>query len=441
MNERPRQAGKREMMNRFPGFLTIQSLRSGACLVLGFMISLVVLSNAAAAGTQRITSPEALAQALPRAKAGSVLVLDPGQYGVLSLRGLSTKGQVTLRSAKPSAPARFSGMMLRDVQGLTIENVVFDYDFQSGDVLSQRPFQVLKSARITISNSVFDGDLARGLTPIDNGFPTAFGLVVRGSKQITLTGNEIHNFYRGAVISQTSDVVVKGNDLHTLRMDGFNFAEVTGVRIEQNYIHDFARNLKSKDHSDMIQFWTASTNAPSRDIVIRHNVLNSGNGWYTQSIFMRNEKVDTGQAGADMFYRNIVIEQNVIINAHAHGITVGETRGLKVRNNSVLRNPRSEGKKKSISLWSPRIAVAASARDVVIESNVTSSIIGPEQQRDWRVDNNVIVQDHSRGQAGFYTAMFENPLRGNPKDLRRFFAKKGSAVAQQKAGAARLRPE
>ena len=123
-----------------------------------------------------------------------------------------------------------------------------------------------------------------------------------------------------------------------------NFAQVERVRIEANHIHDFNRVLESPDHADMIQFWTNGTTSPSSDITIRGNILNSGAGWFTQSIFMRNELVDSGKAEAEMFYRNVIIEDNVIINAHLHGISVGETAGLKIANNTVIRNARSQGK-------------------------------------------------------------------------------------------------
>ena len=56
---------------------------------------------------------------------------------------------------------------------------------------------------------------------------------------------------------------------------------------------------------------------------------------------MRNEMVDTGGAGDEMFYRNITIEDNVIYNAQVHGITVGETHGLTIKNNTILRNQAS----------------------------------------------------------------------------------------------------
>ena len=63
-----------------------------------------------------------------------------------------------------------------------------------------------------------------------------------------------------------------------------------------------------------------------------------GKKW-TQSIFMRNEVVDQGLAGANMYYQNVLIENNIIYNAHTHGITVGETIGLTIDHNTALTEP------------------------------------------------------------------------------------------------------
>ena len=162
----------------------------------------------------------------------------------------------------------------------------------------------------------------------------------------------------------------------------------------------------------MIQFWTNGTDAPSTDIMIRGNLLASGRGTWTQSIFMRNEEVDTGRAGMEMFYRNILIEENVIANAHLHGITVGETEGLVIRQNTVLRNALSEGEDDNPPLWTPMIRVVEEARNVYITGNIVAKIAGYEGQTDWQVSDNLFVQDRTRMEAGFYDKVFT----GSPVD-------------------------
>ena len=114
---------------------------------------------------------------------------------------------------------------------------------------------------------------------------------VSDATNITIANNEFFNWYRAAVFSNVDDLNVTNNDVHSIRSDGFDFIEVNDVLIQGNYIHDFVANLESGDHADMIQFWTSGTDSPSTNIVIRGNVLDSGAGDWTQSIFMRNEVV------------------------------------------------------------------------------------------------------------------------------------------------------
>ena len=409
------------------------------CLALLSALTLGLMSTAQAE-TVPVATPAALQQALLAVAPGDVLVLGAGDYGQLDLRGLVMPQDrpVVLRGADDGA-VRFSGMQLRDVGGLVLENLSFDYSFAPGDPPHLRPFQIINSRGVTIRGALFDGDVARSVGPDSDGYGTAFGLSVRGSAQVTIEAVEIRGFFRGLVVSESRDLVVRGNDLHDLRMDGMNFAQVEDVLIEGNHIHDFARALASGDHADMIQFWTNGTETPSRDIVIRGNVLNSGGGWWTQSIFMRNELVDQGLAGAGMFYRNVLIEQNVIINAHLHGITVGETDGLIIRNNTVIRNARSEGADDNVALWNPRISVSAAARDVQILRNVVSRIAGVEGQADWVVADNVFVQDQGRlGEGLFYDLAFVAARTGDPQDLGAFSYLPGGPLDGTGIGASRL---
>ncbi|WP_146592175.1 right-handed parallel beta-helix repeat-containing protein [Puniceibacterium confluentis] len=387
-----------------------------------------------------ISSAAALQEALAATPGGGRIVLAGGVYGVLALRGRSApdSAPLVLRSADPANPARFSGLELRDMRNVILENVVFDYSFRPGDMLHLRPFQVLNSRGVTIRGALFDGDLARGRSAVDDGFATGFGLGVTGSTGVTLENSEIRGFYRGLVVHDSRQVLVRGNDLHGLRMDGMNFAQVRDLRIEANHIHDFARALDSGDHADMIQFWTNGTTAPSRDIVIRGNLLNSGQGWYTQSIFMRNDLVDRGLAGPAMFYRNVLIEGNMILNAHLHGITVGETDGLVIRNNTVVRNARSEGAAENPALWTPQIRVAEGSRDVAIQRNVTAKLSGPGSQPDWQVADNLFVQDRDRMGPGFYGTVFGPEALSRPDRPASFAPHPGGPLDGSGIGAAAL---
>jgi hypothetical protein len=405
------------------------------------ILALVFASLSASIGAadiRKVSSPQELEAALSSHSDGQVISLAEGDYGSLSLRRFFAKPAVVLRSADPKRPARFSGMTLNEVTGLTLENVVFDYDFQFGDKLYMRPFQILNSKEISIHGALFEGDVARGSSPTANGYPTAFGLGVRNSSYIVVEKSEFREFYRGLVMSQSSNLFVRGNNVHSIRMDGMNFAEVQNVKIEQNHIHDFIRSLESKDHADMIQFWTRGTKSPSRNIIIRDNLLNSGKGWFTQSIFMRNDLVDRQLAGDEMFYQNITIENNLIINAHLHGITIGETKGLKIIRNTVVRNAKSEGKRKNPGLWIPQVRVAETSQNVEVSRNVVHRIVGVHEQHDWRIEENFLVQDKSRMKPGFYAQVFGQAAVNDPTLASSFTIEAGSSIRGMEVGASIL---
>lgn len=389
-----------------------------------------------------VASAEALSAALAKATADTVLQLAGGDYGALVLKDVSggEGAPIILRAADPAAPVTFTTLDLRGVKHMVLDGLTFDYTFAPEDKPNLRPFQISGGQDVTIQNSLFDGDMAAGVSAEDDGFPTGVGLSLRDMTGVLLQGNEIRDFYRGLVVSDSVDVVVKANDIHGLRMDGGDFAQVENVRIEGNHIHDFKRVLESADHANMIQFWTNGTTKPSRNITIRDNILNSGKGWFTQSIFMRNDLVDRGLAGAEMFYSNVTIENNVIINAHLHGITMGEVAGLVIRNNTVVRNAASQGKEDNPGLWTPQIRVAPTSTKVTIADNVANKVVGYDIQADWAVSGNFLIQDGFPSQPGFYDQVFVAARSGDPTDLASFAYLAGGPLDGVGIGASQLDP-
>jgi len=393
--------------------------------------------------TTSVSNLTELYNALSTATRGETIELAGGNYGKMSLNkklgfDLTFPKGVTITSADPDNPAVFSGLDIREVSNLTFDAVTFDYTFQSGDKIFSRPFSVVGSENVTIRNSTFDGDLASGVSEIDDGFGYAIGLSVRKSQGFNLENNEFFDFHRGATFSDSGDVAVTGNDIHSIRMDGLNFSQIDGANIEDNYIHDFRGSKKSLDHSDMIQFWTNGTDSPSKDIVIRGNHLDIGEGNFTQSIFMRNDVVDQGKAGTEMFYQDITIENNTIINGHSHGITVGETNGLVIKSNTVLHadGDMQDGLDHKIEV--PRINVAADSTNVKIQSNVTANITGQEGQPDWSVRQNAFVQDQDPNAPGYYGDVFVASTLDLVDGVHQVRALDGSMVDTLGAGAPAL---
>lgn len=388
-------------------------------------------SHQAMAGTLDVASSDALADALRGAEPGTTIRLAPGDYGMLVLRDLAggADAPIVIASADPSRPARFSRMILRDVAHIDLQDLLVDYTFDPSDPDHLRVLEIGGSQDLRLSGLVLDGDIARGVSAIADGYPTAYGIGIRNVDGLTLENSEIRGFFRGLVVGDSVGITVRGNDLHGMRMDGMNFAHVNQVLVEGNWVHDFKRSLASGDHADMIQFWTNGTEKPSTDVTIRGNLLASGAGAFTQSIFMRNEEVDRGRRSfADMAYRDVRIEDNVIINAHLHGITVGEADGLVVAGNAVLRNASSEGEDDNVDLWAPRIRLSPGSRDVTVVRNVTLAISGAEGQPDWRVEDNLLVQDRGPSGPGYYATVFAGMPAGDPRDPATFAPRAGGPL-------------
>ncbi len=387
-----------------------------------------------------VSSEAELYDALANATGGEIIELAPGDYGDLSLSGKSNfditfDSEVQIVSADPENPAVFSGLDVRDAANLTFDSIKFDYTFEPGDNIWDRPFSVSDSENITIRNSTFDGDLAHGVSDVADGYGYAIGLSFRDSTGITVEQNEFFEFYRGMTISSSSDIKVLSNDVHSVRMDGMNFAEVTGVLIENNHIHDFNASLNSLDHSDMIQFWTNGTDTPSTDITIRGNHLDIGEGDATQSIFMRNDLVDRNLAGDEMFYQNVLIENNVIVNGHRHGITVGETDNLVIQHNTVLHDDGRMQDDTDSLVEIPRISVASESRNVTVTQNITSEVNGHENQSSWTLENNAIVQDQDSDGEGYYGDVFVTTSLAIHSGTHNFLALPGGIVDMLNAGA------
>jgi len=234
-------------------------------------------------GTLNVSNLTELYSALAKAQGGETILLAGGNYGDFNLTMQSKfnyafPSNVTIASADPVNPAVFSGVDVRGASNLTFDGITFDYTFSTGDPIYFRPFQFNGCDNITIRNSTFDGDVAKGVSAQADGLGYAFGLVVGNSTGVMVENNEIFGFYRGVVMGGNTGTVVRGNELHSIRMDGMNFVQMQNAVIEDNYIHDFFRSKLAGDHADMIQFWTNGSTKPSTDIIIRNNILDIGDG-------------------------------------------------------------------------------------------------------------------------------------------------------------------
>jgi hypothetical protein len=412
-------------------------LAASALLVPG----LLAAGRAAAAAEIRVTDHDSLVAALRAARGGETILLEAGDYGRVELQNgkqgdFAYASPVTLRSVARDAPAVMEGMELQGFANLSFDGLSLAYRAGAGAKLNKRCFRIVEGSAITVRNSLFRGHIVRAGEgeAADIGLPTGIGLTISRSIDVLVENNLILDFHRGFAMGEGRNVVIRGNELRGLRMDGMIFTKMRSITIEANFIHDFRRSTAKTDHADMIQFWTNGAEFATTDITIRGNLLFAGPGGATQSIFMRNDMVDRGLAGREMFYRNIRIEENVIINGHTHGITLGETEGAVIANNTLLRNPlfaaRADRDRK---VRIPRIKLSPASLEARITGNMAAAL--PEAQPGWSVADNLVVQDLSPRQPGYYGDLFQNPFGPDTQDLANYLY-----LGDPGAGAALLRP-
>ncbi len=387
-----------------------------------------------------VASTTELYAALSSAEGGDRIELAAGDYGSLNITGVTFSSDVTIVSADPANPAIVRDLDIRDSSHLVFDGILFDYVNAAEDPNSVvKLAYVYNSAFITIRNSVFDGDEV----PSESGsgdYGTGFGLVVKDSDNVVIENNEFFDFYKALTVNYSTNIDASYNDAHSLRSDGFNFVSVDGLLVEGNWIHDFKRDPSTGDHADMIQFWTVSGEMASQNVIIRGNFLDTGTGDYTQALFMQTGLV--GGSYEDDVWKNILIEDNVIYADHGHGITVGETDGLVVSNNTLLQDPYVNDPRFN-SGWPPKINLNSESINVTVEGNITADAWNWETMTDqpgWAVGNNLLVQYDDPNGENYYGDLFVNPFAEDASlaDLR---AKAGGLIETLGIGAEMTRSD
>jgi len=394
-----------------------------------FDVTIEVEKKESYANEQKIvTNAEELLIELDNASWWEIILLQAWNYWDISISPKWLKksngvydSEVILRSLDTNNMAQMGIVSILGAENITFDSIkfIFDPNNTEGSSTRLKYFSVGAwsptnriSQNISVINSMFIGldvDSDNGWDPLNHldvlahdgnviGLPTGIAVYIRSIDWLLFENNEITWFHRWAIFNRGNNMVIRNNYVHNVRSDWFDFAAVKDVVIEKNEIRDtnqWRHELASGkwDHADLIQFWTANTEIPSENIIIRWNLLHVSTWKASQSIFMRNEVVDRGQAGDEMLYRNILIENNIIYNAHAHGTTVWEWDNITIRNNTYIQN---------LDQWSdtvniPAISVADSSTNVVIENNIVPKLKNSDKvgSPGWEIKNNLITQTSS----------------------------------------------
>ena len=278
---------------------------------------------------------------------------------------------IRIVAADGDNPPDFQNIKLNQCQNFSFEGLLFD---SSTDVTrTGKDIEINGGQNIRFADNTFisratgfydpndyDGYLGKNLGSID------------GVENFTFEGNTVSNMLHALAITDSTGTQILNNDFSRLIGDGIRMGGMMDTLIEGNSFTEFYGSVQTFNHSDYIQVWATSSDVQNTEnLVIRDNYFNSSGGHASQTIFIKNETfVNTGEP-----FRNIVIENNTILNGHVHGVTMYNVEDARIANNTIL--------------WDQDAGMQSSSN--------TNAVSHPPTIRLYNVDNSVVENNISSG--------------------------------------------
>jgi parallel beta-helix repeat protein len=262
--------------------------------------------------TTTVSNKTELLDAIDRADGGDTIVLENGHYGAVKITA-DFASNVTIQ-ADNRGGATISGLQLSDASNLTFDGI----DFYSGtNGAHGRGIVSIEygSQNISIVNSELHGK-------DDDVYYGHYGVYIRGSSNITVKNNSIHDVDCGIVAFGSSGSDLVGNRIDYFGRDAMKFTQFNNSTIQDNVSNGHVFPIGSV-HTDFIQFQGNSSGTR-----IEGNVFLPATRAAVQGVFM-----------GDGTYHDMVVENNLIYTGMLRGISISAGSGNVVTDNTLLNIP------------------------------------------------------------------------------------------------------
>lgn len=379
-------------------------------LAVAFAVFLGMSEDASAqaacpARTVTVSNASQLGSAVNAAQCGTVIVLNKGNYGALTIANKNFSGYVTLKASTPlgAVLTKLDVKNSRFIRfdGIKVANPTNGWN--GGAVVN------INGTSIQLTNAQIHGSI-----PATKGNPAEYagwyGVQLTGA-DLTLSNSFIHNVSEGLYVNAVNNLNIINNRFNEISSDDMKFGGVSNARIENN-TGATIRYPKSGAHPDFIQFQNNATN-----VVIRGNTLLApqAGGYVIQGIFM------TPYVLSKTTYKNITIEQNVIVTNTVNGIVVssdsGLGSGLIIRNNTILSDVDT-------TKWGRAVVQIKGMANVTVTNNITDGYLG---------GTNVLAQWKTPSAANHYSKLYRNIMAGSGLTGRDMAPVPGSAAVSKGA--------
>lgn len=296
-----------------------------------------------------------------------------GRYTTPSGKTYSTP--VTIRSLDTNNRGIFGQLNLNS-GNVILDDILFDYVWQSGDQTWTAAIYSNGHNNITIQNCEFLGDN-------DGSEITGRAIELFYMTGATVTGNKIDGFNDGNHYFSVNNLVFTGNEIIRCGSDGIQLTTVNGATISGNIFHDWVAPRASA-HVDAIQL--LRNLGGCNNINIKENVFDMANGYMGQTFH-------AGEDGYDMsnslyIHTNITYENNLIMMGHANGFSLSGMDNLTIRKNTM-----QEGQSTQPIHSVPIMSINPSnCINVTIEDNIYPGVnVNWPYDGAWTVSNNHVL--------------------------------------------------
>lgn len=329
-------------------------------------------------------------------RAGDTVWLRTGDYGALAIQSAYNAAPITL-AAEPGSAPRFSNVAVDSAQNWILRG----FSVSPSYTASYSPNTIVTvenhSWRGPVSDIVIDGFQICSV-PDEGVWTTAADWDTKAANAVNASGARvlvrhcrIRNINFGISMSG------KGSRIEYNTIDGFCGDGLRGLGDDEVFEYNLVKNRRSvnDNHPDGFQSWSTGTGGVGTGVV--KNVTLRGN------TFIAYENASIPFAGTlqgigcfDGTYEGWIVENNIVITDHWHGISFYGAHNTRIVNNTVLDlNAATQG--------TPWVLVTAHkngtpSRNCVIRNNLTTTLnVSADASNGIVVDHNLVIPTNPSG--------------------------------------------